>query len=203
MSGILIAINAEKIAQADPLITGITTEHVGYPDGIGAVLSMRRKGLAARRMPGSDLWLSIVDHYAQSRSFYLVGSTQEVVEAVSARLRSTHPGVQLWARNGFLSSDDEQQLEEEIRDRKPDFVFVAMGSPRQEVLMQRLFATHPAVYVGLGGSFDVYAGKQRRAPRWIQRIGLEWAFRLVRQPSRLRRIPRYMRFVGFLASGRL
>jgi UDP-N-acetyl-D-mannosaminouronate:lipid I N-acetyl-D-mannosaminouronosyltransferase len=201
--GILVAINAEKIAQADPTIAEITAAHVGYPDGLGAVLSMRRKGVPASRMPGSDLWLAIVDRYAADRSFFLVGSTQEVVTTVAERLRAQHPGIQLWYRNGFLSTVEELQLERDVVERRPHFVFVAMGSPRQEVLMRRLFSLHPAVYVGLGGSFDVYAGKQRRAPRWIRRVGLEWAYRLVSQPSRLRRIPRFLRFIGFLASGRL
>jgi len=201
--GILVAINAEKIAQLDPTIVALTSAHLGYPDGIGAVMAMRRKGLAATRLPGADLWLAIVRRYAGRRSFYLVGSTDEVVATVAARLRSAHRSARLWYRNGFLTDTEEDALVRDLQERRPDFVFVAMGSPRQEVLMARLFAAVPAVYVGLGGSFDVYAGVQPRAPRWMQRAGLEWAFRFVQQPARLRRLPRYLRFVGFLASGRL
>ncbi|MEO8251740.1 MAG: WecB/TagA/CpsF family glycosyltransferase [Chloroflexota bacterium] len=202
-SGILVAINAEKIAQADPTLQRLTAAQVGYPDGIGAVLSMRRKGVLASRIPGADLWLAIVDRYADRRSFFLVGSTDQVVETVAGRLRLRHPGIKLWFRNGFLTIEDEVDLARDLHDRHPDFVFVAMGSPRQEVLIERLYAQHPALYVGLGGSFDVYAGRQPRAPRWMQRLGLEWAFRLLRQPSRLGRLPRYLRFMGSLASGRL
>jgi UDP-N-acetyl-D-mannosaminouronate:lipid I N-acetyl-D-mannosaminouronosyltransferase len=200
--GILVAINAEKIAHADPAIVDLTARHLGYPDGIGTVLALRRRGIQATRMPGADLWLAIIDRYAAQRSFLLVGGTEEVIQAVSKRLAARHPGMRLRSRNGFLTEADVQELETQIGDRRPDFVFVAMGSPRQEMLMQRLFSIHPAVYMGLGGSFDIYAGTKARAPRWLQRIGLEWAYRFVREPVRLRRLPTYLRFAASLATGR-
>lgn len=201
-SGILVAINAEKIARVDPVIAQLASCHVGYPDGIGAVLALRRRGIRARRMAGADLWLRVIRRYAAERSFYLVGGTDEVIEKVARKLIQRHPGLRLRARSGFLSVDDEEQIERDLRDSRPDFVLVAMGSPRQELLMQRLYAIHPAVYVGLGGSFDVFAGIKRRAPRWVQEIGLEWAYRLVREPARLRRLPTYLRFVTLLGTGR-
>jgi UDP-N-acetyl-D-mannosaminouronate:lipid I N-acetyl-D-mannosaminouronosyltransferase len=153
-------------------------------------------------MPGADLWLAIIDRYAAQRSFLLVGGTEEVIQAVSKRLGGRHPGMRLRSRNGFVTEADVKELEAEIGDWRPDFVFVAMGSPRQEILMERLFSVHPAVYMGLGGSFDVYAGRKARAPRWLQRIGLEWAYRFVREPVRLSRLPTYLRFAASLAAGR-
>ena len=201
--GILMAVNAEKIARADPMSIELAERHVAYPDGIGAVLALRRHGLVATRMPGADLWLELVDRYAGTRSFVLLGSTQEVVDAVAAKLRARHPQIDLWHRSGYMSPQEEEQLEEELHRRRPDFVLVAMGSPRQELLMQRLYAVHPAVYVGLGGSFDIFAGAKRRAPRWLQDRGLEWAYRLGREPARLRRLPTYLRFVALLGSGRV
>jgi UDP-N-acetyl-D-mannosaminouronate:lipid I N-acetyl-D-mannosaminouronosyltransferase len=201
--GILMAVNAEKIARADPMAIEIAARHVAYPDGIGAVLALRRHGLVAPRLPGADLWLELLDRYAGSRSFVLLGSTQAVVDAVVAKLRARHPKIELWHRSGYMSAEDEEQLDEELRQRRPDFVLVAMGSPRQELLMQRLYEVHPAVYVGLGGSFDIFAGTKRRAPRWLQDRGLEWAYRLGREPARLRRLPTYLRFVALLGLGRV
>ncbi|MDP9467465.1 MAG: WecB/TagA/CpsF family glycosyltransferase [Chloroflexota bacterium] len=200
--GILVAVNAEKIARADPVAVEIARTHLAYPDGIGAVLALRRHGIAAHRLPGAELWLALIERYAGTRSFYLLGATEAVVQTVADKLTKLHPGIQLWYRSGYVSHAEEAQLEEEIRLRHPDFVFVAMGSPRQELLMQRLYAIQPAVYLGLGGSFDVLAGIKRRAPRWLQQRGLEWAYRFAREPARLRRLPTYLRFVALLGSGR-
>ena len=201
-AGILVAINAEKIAHADPLIADLTARHLGYPDGIGAVMALRRRGVPATRMPGADLWRTILHRYAGERSFLLVGGADEVIQAVTKRLLRQYPGIRMRSRNGYLSEADVQALATEIGDWRPDFVFVAMGSPRQEILMDRLFSAHPAVYMGLGGSFDIYAGRKPRAPRWVQGIGMEWAYRLLREPVRLRRLPTYLRFAAMLVTGR-
>lgn len=201
-AGIMVAINAEKIASADPAVADLSARHLAYPDGIGAVLALRRRGIHATRMPGAGLWLTIIQRYAGRLSFLLVGGTEEVIQVVTKRLVRRYPGIRLRSRNGYLSEADVQELAAEIGDWKPDFVFVAMGSPRQEILMERLFLVHPAVYMGLGGSFDIYAGRKPRAPRWLQGMGLEWAYRFVREPVRLRRLPTYLRFAALLATGR-
>ena len=202
-SGILVAINAEKIARHDPAIAEVTSLHLGYPDGVGAVLALRRRGIRAHRMPGADLWLTIIARYGIRRSFYLIGGTEEVIQAVAEKLTNQNPEMRLWTRNGYVSEGELQHLEHELCSLRPDFVFVAMGSPKQEILMRRLYSIHPAVYVGLGGSFDIYAGTKSRAPRWLQQIGLEGAYRLLREPRRLDQLPTLFRFVALLATGRL
>lgn len=200
--GMLIAINAEKIARADPAIVDLAATQLGYPDGIGAVLALRRQGIRASRMAGADLWLAIIDHYAGRRSFYLIGATDEVVARVAERLSERHPAINLWSRSGYLSAQEQEQLVDELQSRRPDFVLVAMGSPRQELLMERLYAAHPAVYMGLGGSFDIFAGRKARAPRWLRDAGLEWSYRLLRDPVRLRALPVLLKFLVLLVSGR-
>lgn len=201
--GILLAVNAVKVVDADATIVALTAAHVGYPDGIGAVLALRRRGIPATRLPGADLWLRILDRYAGERSFYLIGGTEAVVSAVATRLTQRYPGLQLRYRDGYLHAGDRERLQEDLQGHRPDFVFVALGSPRQEVLMASLYQVHPAVYLGLGGSFDVYVGKQRRAPRFVQRLGLEWAYRLIREPGRIRQLPAIIRFAALLGTGRL
>jgi UDP-N-acetyl-D-mannosaminouronate:lipid I N-acetyl-D-mannosaminouronosyltransferase len=200
--GILVAINAEKIARADPVIVDLAAAHLGYPDGIGAVLALRRRGVRATRLAGADLWLRFVDRFAGQRSFYLIGATDEVVGQVAQRIRERHTGITLWSRSGYLSPGEQDVVEEDLRNRRPDLVLVAMGSPRQELLMQRWYAAHPAVYMGLGGSFDVYAGRKARAPRWLREAGLEWSYRLLREPARLRVLPTLVKFLAYLVTGR-
>jgi UDP-N-acetyl-D-mannosaminouronate:lipid I N-acetyl-D-mannosaminouronosyltransferase len=202
-AGILMAINAEKIARADAAGAALTAAHLGYPDGIGAVLALRRVGISAHRMPGAELWLEIFDRFAVRHAFYLVGGREEVVHDVARRLQDRAPGVRLWYRNGYMTAAEQDELVADIGRRQPDFVFVAMGSPQQELLMQRLYAAHPAVYMGLGGSFDIFAGRITRAPAWLRRAGLEGVYRVLSEPTRFRRVPALMRFVALLGTGRL
>jgi UDP-N-acetyl-D-mannosaminouronate:lipid I N-acetyl-D-mannosaminouronosyltransferase len=200
--GVLLAVNAVKVANADPTIVAMTETHLGFPDGIGAVLALRRLGIPATRLAGADLWLRVLDRYAQERSFYLVGGTKEVVGIVAEKLLLRHPGLQLHYRDGYLAPGDRERLHEDLRTTRPDFVFVAMGSPRQEILMASLYEAHPAVYLGLGGSFDVFAERKRRAPRRVRQLGLEWAYRLIREPGRIRQLPAIIRFAVLLVTGR-
>ena len=86
---------------------------------------------------------------------------------------------------------------------KPDVVFVAMGSPKQELLMEEMAKLHPAIYQGLGGSFDVYTGNVARAPEWWVKHNLEWAYRLVKQPSRIKRQIHLIRFWFLVKLGRI
>ena len=83
------------------------------------------------------------------------------------KLRSEYPDIMVRGyRNGYFQDGEIEAVKGEIREKKPDIVFVAMGSPRQEFLMARLMAVHPALYMGLGGSFDLYCGKTKPVPEW-------------------------------------
>jgi len=186
---ILLAINAEKIYSGNEELKKISQDGLGYPDGIGAVMALRKKGVKdAIRIPGSELWLDIVAELSPEKSFYFIGSTQEVIDEVVHRLKVNFQGINIVGRrNGYLKDEDIEILEEEIKRTKPDVVFVAQGSPLQERLMKRLQSSHNAIYMGLGGSFDVYTGKVKRAPKPFRENGLEWLYRLLSQPSRIKR----------------
>lgn len=187
---ILIAVNAEKILHSTPEMQEIINNNIGYPDGIGAVWALNKKGISnVVKIPGCELWLDIVKKYNGEKTFYLVGGTQEVIEKTVLKLKTEFPKIIIKGfRNGYIQSDQEKdELKKELIDKKPDFVFVAMGSPKQEKLMVELMEIHTAVYQGLGGSFDVYTGHVERAPKWWIENNLEWAYRLVKQPSRLKR----------------
>ena len=190
--GILVAINAEKILHATDQTRGIINRKHGCK---GAV-----------KIPGCELWLKMVERmHREGKSFYLVGSKQEVIEETVAKLRQQFDGLRLAGyRNGYLKTPEEkEQLLADIAATKPDVVFVAMGSPKQELLMEEMQARHAAIYQGLGGSFDVYTGHVERAPKWWLDHNLEFAYRLLRQPSRISRQIHLVRFMFLVWLGRI
>ncbi len=204
--GLLVAINAEKILHATDETRGIINRNIGYTDGIGAVKALKSHGVNAVKIPGCELWLKIVERLSQKgKSFFLVGSKQVVIDETVAKLRQEYSGVNIVGyRNGYLKTDEERQaLLEEIAAKKPDVVFVAMGSPKQELLMEEMMEQHEAIYQGLGGSFDVYTGHVERAPKWWVDHNLEFAYRLVRQPSRIKRQIYLVKFLALVKLGRI
>lgn len=205
--GILVAINAEKILHATEQTRGIINRNIGYCDGVGAVMAARKKGCTeAVKIPGCELWLKIIQAwYKKGKTFYLVGGKLEVIEATVAKLNVEYPDIKIvgW-RDGYIKSDDEKEaLLDAIAEKKPDVVLVAMGSPKQELLMEEMQKKHSAVYQGLGGSFDVYAGRVERAPEWWVKHNLEWAYRLIKQPSRIGRQIHLVRFWLMIQLGRI
>ena len=205
--GILVAINAEKILHATEQTRAIINRNIGYCDGIGAVMALKKHGYKeVVKLPGCELWLKIIDSlYKEGKKFYLVGSKQEVIENTVQKLKQDFPGIQILNyRNGYIQTEEEKQvLLEDIVEKRPDVVFVAMGSPKQELLMEEMLERHPAIYQGLGGSFDVYTGNVKRAPKWWVDHNLEFAYRLVKQPSRIKRQIHLVRFLLLVKLGRI
>ncbi len=201
----LIAINAEKILHATEQTRSLINQNIGYADGIGAVWALKKKGFKeALKIPGCEIWLDIVKEFYQSKSFYLVGAKQEVIEETIKELQKGFPGINILGyRNGYIKTPEEQaELIQTIASLKPDVVFVAMGSPKQELLMQEMQQYHAAIYQGLGGSFDVYIGNVERAPEWWVKNNMEWAYRLIKQPSRIKRQIHLVRFAIHLIFGK-
>lgn len=204
--GILVAINAEKILHATDETRAIINRNIGYCDGAGALYALRQKGHPeACKIPGCELWLRIVAACYRERTFYLVGGRQEVIDETVARLGREFPGIRIVGhRNGYLRTPQERAaLVDDVAARRPDVVFVAMGSPKQELLMEEMQQRHPAIYQGLGGSFDVYTGHVERAPRWWIDHNLEFLYRLIKQPSRIRRQIHLLRYFYWLAFRKL
>lgn len=179
--GILVAINAEKILHATDQTRSIINRNIGYCDGIGAVAALHRKGYKdVIQIPGCELWLKIISMlFDKGKSFYLVGGKQEVIDDTIGKLRTDFEGINIVGyRNGYIRTNDEKKaLLEDILDKKPDVVFVAMGSPKQELFMEEMAEKHNAIYQGLGGSFDVYTGRVKRAPKWWRKHNLEGLYR--------------------------
>lgn len=205
--GILVAINAEKILHATDETRSIINQNIGYCDGAGAVLALKRKGFRnVRKMAGCELWLKIVNEFRDTKSFYLVGGRQNVIEETEQKLKNDYSGICiLGTRNGYFSNEQEQQeLVDDIARKQPGVVFVAMGSPMQELLMEKMQKHCPnTIFQGLGGSFDVYTGHAERAPKWWIDHNLEFAYRLLKQPSRIKRQIQLLKYAWWLLIGRL
>ena len=107
-------------------------------------------------------------------------------------------------RNGYLNTEEERKaLVDDVVMKASDVVFVAMGSPKQELLMERMLERHPAIYQGLGGSFDVYTGNVKRAPAWWVNHNLEFAYRLIKEPKRIKRQIHLVKFGWWLIRKKL
>ena len=200
--GILVAINAEKVMHATEETRRIINANIGYCDGSGPVLALRQKGYGdVCKVAGCDLWLLIVRRFHASKSFYIVGASDEVNRRTVEKLREQFPDLNIVGnRNGYLRSDAEKQaLLDDVAAKRPDVVFVAMGSPKQELLMAEMQRRHPqAIYQGLGGSFDVYVGIHKRAGKWWTDNHLESLFQVIHEPKRIKRKIKYWRFAWWL-----
>ena len=203
--GILVAINAEKILHATHQTRDIINRNIGYCDGVGAVMALR-KHKDVVKMPGCELWLKIIAALApQGKRFYLVGSKPAVIEQTVKKLRVDYPGINIVGyRDGYIKTEAERKaLIADVAEKRPDAVFVAMGSPKQELLMEEMMERHAAIYQGLGGSFDVYTGNVKRAPKWWVNHDLEFAYRLIKQPSRIKRQIHLVKFLAMVEMGKI
>lgn len=203
--GVLVAVNAEKVAKATDETRIIVNENIGYADGAGVVVAMHKLGHPeAVRIAGCDLWLDIIRESYQEKTFYLVGGKQEVIDDTIAKLRQEYEGIKILGyRNGYIKTDEERNaLIIDVVEKKPDVVYVAMGSPKQEFLMADMMKEHPAIYQGLGGSFDVYTGRVKRAPLWWQKHNVEFLYRFLKQPQRYRREYYRLKFLFWLLIGK-
>jgi len=171
-------------------------------DGIGIVWGTRYIGKATpERVTGTDTLVELAKLCAsKGYRLYLLGAAPGVAEEASTRLQTLAPGLQVAGTYaGSPSPTEEDALIEQVRLAKADILCVAYGAPAQELWIARNLSRLPvAVAMGVGGAYDFLSGRQRRAPYIMQQMGLEWLYRLYREPWRLRRmlaIPRFMLLV--------
>jgi N-acetylglucosaminyldiphosphoundecaprenol N-acetyl-beta-D-mannosaminyltransferase len=160
-------------------------------DGSGVVWAARRQGCAMREpVTGVDLIPPLAALCAR-RGFriFLLGAAPGVANDLATRLRVEHPGLEVEAHAGTPDPSADAATLALIRAHKPQVLLVAYGHPKQELWIDRMHESlGVAVAMGVGGSFDYLTGRIPRAPTWMRRAGLEWLFRLVRQPWRVRRM---------------
>lgn len=185
-------INVAKIIQmrSDPdLARHVSASDIICIDGAGVMLGCRLLGIATGgRVTGVDLMMRTIDlcERAGYRPYFL-GARQEIVETVVARLRETHPRLVVAGyRNGYFKPEDEAAIVADIRASGASCLFVGITSPiKERFLFDHRDALGVPFQMGVGGAFDVLAGKVRRAPRLVQSMGMEWLFRVIQEPRRL------------------
>ena len=158
------------------------------PDTVGIVWASRVLGRPLReRVAGIELVEQLCD--APAPSVFLIGAADGVAADAAASLRSRHPALTIaGTRHGYFSDAEASEIADAVRSSEARLVLVALGFPRQEYWIREwLPRLGPAVCIGVGGAFDVWAGRAHRAPAALRRLALEWAYRLIREPRRLGR----------------
>lgn len=195
----LMGVNADKINEvnSNELMKEIVNK-CGVINADGASVIMASKYLdkpLPERVAGIDLMQDLVKLSEEKEySIYLLGAKEEVVKKTSEVLKERHPKLIIKGiHNGYFKEDYWPLISKELKDLKPDFVFVGITSPTKEYLIEFLQNDgNDCVFMGVGGSFDVISGNIPRAPKWMQKCNLEWLFRVMQEPRRL--FKRY--FVG-------
>ncbi|MEC9367812.1 MAG: WecB/TagA/CpsF family glycosyltransferase [Pseudomonadota bacterium] len=158
-------------------------------DGMGVVWGARLLGLqVSERVAGADLMMDVLA-LCEQRGFrpYFFGARPEVLDRFIVRVRELHPGLDIagW-HHGYFSRDEEDGIASDIRDAKPDCLFIAISSPIKERFLHAYRDDLDVPFLmGVGGTIDVVAGVVSRAPLWMQKAGLEWLFRLAQEPRRM------------------
>ncbi len=169
------------------------------PDGIGLLLASKVHKLGlTERVPGIELMGKMLEYANRTeKSIYLFGGKPGVGEAAAENILKAYPNIKLsGTANGYVDQSGMMKVLDDINEKKPDLLFVALGAPKQE----KWIYTHRklldvSVAMGVGGALDVWAGTVKRAPRAFQKLGLEWFYRLLKQPSRVLRmmvLPKFM-----------
>lgn len=205
-----VVLNAAKIvaARTDRDLTEIIRScDLVSGDGMSVVWASRLLGAPLpERVAGIDLMTRVIELATQdSAVIYLLGAEQEVVQTVASVLGTQHPTLRIaGVRDGYWT--DDLEVVGAIRRAKPDYLFLGIPSPRKEFWLRKWLAElDVGLVMGVGGSFDVLAGRRRRAPSWAQHAGLEWLWRFGQEPRRMWR--RYLlgnaQFVCMLAAERV
>lgn len=159
------------------------------PDGIGIVKAARMINYDVKeRIAGIDIANKLLElGNIQKKSIYLFGAKQEVIDSMEEVIREKYPDLKLvGTSNGY--EKDKDKILEEIAKLKPDIVLVALGIPIQEKLIYKhLDEFDKGIFVGVGGSFDVISGHKKRAPKIFIKLNLEWLYRIIKEPKRLKR----------------
>ena len=192
ISGQVITINPEMIENASQnpdFAEIINSAELVIPDGIGVEIGLKILGYNVRRIAGIEFSHRMIEECAKnSQSVALVGAKPQIVEKAKENLEKEISGLYItYAHDGYFSNDEE--IINELKIRQPRLVLCALGSPKQEEFIIKAKQVLPnALFVGVGGSFDVWSGIVERAPEIYQKLGLEWLYRTVKEPKRFKRI---------------
>lgn len=190
--GVMLARNNPEVREIVAAADYIT------PDGVGIKIAGKLlKRPIPERITGVELTTALLQHAnTQHWHVYILGAAPDVLTMAAERIRADYPHISLQAHHGFFTADEEESIIAEINAHKPHVLLVALGAPRQEIwLTQHQDVLHYHLAMAVGGTFDVISGKVKRAPLLWQKMGIEWLYRLLKQPSRFVRmlaLPQFM-----------
>jgi N-acetylglucosaminyldiphosphoundecaprenol N-acetyl-beta-D-mannosaminyltransferase len=191
----IVTLNAEMAMlgeQNEDFANIVKQADLVIPDGSGVVLYLLLRGKRQKRIPGIELAQSLLRELGNLSKSPLVcfyGGQPGVAEAAAQYWRSHLPNLNIIANHGFLSPTEMEEWHQLIKEKQPQVIFVALGVPRQEFwIVENKHLSPHAIFMGVGGSFDIWSGIKTRAPVLWQKLHLEWLYRLYQEPWRWRRM---------------
>ena len=193
---------AEKDEEFSRIIAGAD---LVIPDGVGVIYASRILGRPLKgRVPGVDFAAALMDRMAaEGKKLFLLGAKPGVAEEAAQRLAEAHPGLTVCGTHDGYFTEDEP-VTAAIRQSGAEVVFVCLGAPKQEKwIAKNGGATGAKLLIGLGGSLDVFAGRVERAPEAWQKAGMEWLYRALKEPARLKRVAKLPLFLFSAVGARI
>jgi N-acetylglucosaminyldiphosphoundecaprenol N-acetyl-beta-D-mannosaminyltransferase len=192
----VVTLNAEMAIQAEAneaLAAIIRRAELVVPDGSGVVLYLKFRGKRVQRCPGIELAAALLQQAGSLDSpcpVFFYGGAPGVAQTAADRWQQQVPGLVIaGVQHGYLTAADQPQLLQTLTETQPSIIFVGLGVPRQEFwIAEHRHLCPESIWIGVGGSFDIWAGIKTRAPGWLRNNHLEWAYRLYQEPWRWRRM---------------
>lgn len=191
----VVTLNPEMIIRAQKLTelsSCIKSAELIIPDGVGILLALWLKGkMLSKTVPGIELSEKLIEYCANNDiSVAFLGAKQEILSLMITKLQNKYNGLKIsTSYNGYYKPEDEETIAHNISKYKPGLVLIALGVPKQELWIKKYKRLFPeSILIGVGGSFDVWSGNVKRAPKLFRMLKLEWLYRLISEPFRAKRI---------------
>lgn len=171
------------------------------PDGSGVVLGMKKQGVTVKKLPGVELTEKCIE--SSGANIFFLGASEDVISTAYNKMKIKYPNSKIVGyHNGYFKDSESNEIIEEINKLNAEVIFVGLGIPRQEKwIRENMEKLNASVFIGVGGSFDIFSEKLKRAPAIMRKLHLEWLYRLYLQPSRWRRMLVLPRFLILLYLG--
>ncbi len=192
ISGQIVTLNPEMVNNASKnqdFANIINSAELVIPDGVGVELGLKILGKNVKRIAGIEFSHKLIEECAKNRqSVALIGAKPAIVEKAKENLQREFPDLYItYTHDGYF--DDDEKIISEVKIRQPRLILCALGSPKQEEFIFKAKKDFPdSIFIGVGGSFDVWSGVVERAPEIYQKLGLEWLYRTIKDPKRFKRI---------------
>lgn len=191
----VVTLNAEMamLAQKEATVRQIIQKaDLVIPDGSGITFYLRLRGQKQQRCPGIELAETLVQKIAESadsESIAFYGGQPGITEKSAQKWREKFPHLSILTNHGYLSEEEQHQWQNTLQQKQPKVILIGLGVPRQEFWIQQHRHLCPeSIWIGVGGSFDIWSGTKTRAPAWLRQNNLEWLYRLYQEPWRWRRM---------------